>query len=484
MNYKMIFNTLGKTMLIIAGVLLLPIIVGIIYGENTWLAYLVPMLGLLAIGLPLTFLKVNDKAIYAREGFIIVALVWLLISLAGCLPFIISGAIPSFIDAFFETVSGFTTTGASILPEVESLPHSILFWRSFTHFLGGMGVLVFVLIIIPTSEGFMHVFRAESPGPSVGKLVGKLKFTARILYTIYLVLTLVLFVALIICGMPVFDSICHAFATAGTGGFSVKNAGIIAYDSVAIEMVLSVFMIIFSINFSLFYLILIGNVGKAFKSEELRTFIIVLIVAVLVIAINLTTTYQGEEWNFGQALRYSFFQVAAISSTTGFASYNFDLWPTFSKVIILFLMIMGACAGSTGGGMKVSRLGILVKSGAGDLKKLIRPRSVVSVKFEGESLSQETISSVRSYLWFWLAIVIVSLLLLSLDPFGDLTTNISSALTTLGNVGPGFNEVGPVMNFSGYSWFSKIVPCFNMLAGRLEILPMMILLMPKAWKKI
>ncbi|MBQ9104147.1 MAG: TrkH family potassium uptake protein [Clostridia bacterium] len=481
MNYKMILTTLGKTMLIIGVVLLVPMAVGFIYGENTWLSFLVPMLSLFAIGLPLTFLKTEEKAIHAREGFIIVVAVWLIISLFGCLPFIISGSIPSFVDAFFETVSGFTTTGASILNEVESLPKSLLFWRSFTHFLGGMGVLVFVLIIIPTGEGFMHVFRAESPGPSVGKLVSKLKFTARILYAIYCVLTLILFVLLLICGMPVFDSICHAFGTAGTGGFSVKNTGIMFYDSVAIEMVISVFMVLFSINFSLFYLILIGSAGKAFKSEELRAFIIILIVSIIAIAINLTHTVYATFW---ESLRYSFFQVAAISSTTGFASANFDLWPTFSKLILMFLMVVGACAGSTGGGMKVSRLAILTKSSVGDLKKLIRPRSVVSVKFEGEPLAPETVTTVRNYLWLWFVLLCISTILISLQGFGDLTTNLSAAITTLGNVGPGFNEVGPIMNFSGYSAFSKIVLSINMLAGRLEIFPLIILFMPSTWKKV
>lgn len=481
MNYKMILTTLGKTMLIIGLTLALPMIVGFIYGENTWLSYLVPMLLLFAIGLPLTFLKTEDKAIHARDGFVIVVAVWLIISLFGCLPFIISGSIPSFVDAFFETVSGFTTTGASVLSEVESLPSSILFWRSFSHFLGGMGVLVFVLIIIPTGEGFMHVFRAESPGPSVGKLVSKLKFTARILYTIYCVFTLILFVSLLLCGMPIFDSICHAFATAGTGGFSIKNTGVMFYDSVAIEMVLSVFMVIFSINFSLFYLVLIGNIGKSLKSEELRIFVIMLLFSIILIAISLTGTVYP---NFFESLRYSFFQVASISSTTGFASANFDLWPTFSKLILLFLMIVGACAGSTGGGMKVSRLGILAKSSMGDLKKLIRPRSVVSVKFEGEPLVSETVSSVRNYLSLWFIILCVSTLLISIQGFGDITTNLTASITTLGNVGPGFNQVGPVMNFAEFSPFSKIVLCINMLAGRLEIFPLMILFMPSTWKKV
>lgn len=481
MNYKMILQTLGKTMLIIGITLMLPMIVGFIYSENTWLSFLVPMLALFLIGIPLTFIKTEEKAIYAREGFVIVVAVWLIISLFGCLPFIISGSIPSFINAFFETVSGFTTTGASVVAEVESLPNSILFWRSFTHFLGGMGVLVFVLIIIPTGEGFMHVFRAESPGPSVGKLVSKLKFTARILYTIYCVLTLILFVSLLLCGMPVFDSICHAFATAGTGGFSIKNTGIMFYDSVAIEMVLSVFMVIFSINFTLFYLVLIGNIGKSLKSEELRIFAIMLLLSILIIAISLTGTVYS---NFFESLRYSFFQVASISSTTGFASANFDQWPILSKIILLFLMIVGACAGSTGGGMKVSRLGILAKSSTGDLKKLIRPRSVVSVKFEGEPLAPETVSSVRNYLSLWFIILCVSTLLISIQGFGDITTNLTASITTLGNVGPGFNQVGPVMNFAEYSPFSKIVLCVNMLAGRLEIFPLMILFIPSTWKKV
>ncbi len=480
MNYKMIFNTLGRVAVIIAVVLAFPMTVGFIYSESIWYAYAIPMLALAVIGIPLSLIKTEDKTIYAKEGFVLVFLVWLIISLVGALPFVISGSIPNFVDAFFETVSGFTTTGATVLKEVESLPNSILFWRSFTHFLGGMGVLVFVLIIIPTSEGFMHAFRAESPGPTVGKLVGKLKFTASILYAIYLVMTLMTFVSLLLCGMPVFDSICHSFSIAGTGGFGIKNNGIMFYDSVAVEMVAAVFMILFSINFSLFYLMLIGHFGKAFKNEELRTFLIILSVSVVLIALNINSLCD----NFGEALRLSFFQVASVSSTTGFASCDFNAWPAFSKGILLILMAIGACAGSTGGGIKVSRIGMLAKSSAGDLKKLIRPRSVVSVKFDGEPLNSETIVSVRNFFWLWMVIFVVSTLLISIEGYGDVTTNISASITCLGNVGPGLNEVGPLYNFSGYSAFSKLVLCFNMLAGRLEIFPLLVFFMPKTWKKV
>lgn len=479
MNYKMVFSIIGKVMVIEAFLMIFPLLVGVIYTEDVYLAFLVPMAALTVIGLPLSFIKTQEKSIYAKEGFVTVALTWIIMSLFGALPFVLSGQIPNFVDAVFETVSGFTTTGSSILLEVESLYNSIQFWRLFTHWIGGMGVLVFVLAILPASEsGIMHVFRAEAPGPSVGKLVSKLTFTARILYGIYMVLTVVEVVFLLCGNMPFFDSVLHSFSTAGTGGFGLKNNSIAYYDSAYIEMVIAVFMFIFSINFNLFYLILIGNFKKAFKSEELRTFAIIILVATLAIAINLLST--GIQ--FGRAIRYSFFQVSSIGSTTGFSSTDFNEWPAFSKTVLLVLTIVGACGGSTGGGIKVSRLIILGKSSYKDVKKMLHPRSAVTIKFDGEPIERNVERGVRSYFVIWVIIVVLCTLLLSLD-FNDILTNFAATLACIGNVGPGLNAVGPMGNYAFYSPFSKVLLSFVMLAGRLEIFPMLILFAPHTWRK-
>lgn len=479
MNYKMVFSIIGKVMVIEAFLMIFPLLVGVIYTEDVYLAFLVPMAALTVIGLPLSFIKTQEKSIYAKEGFVTVALTWIIMSLFGALPFVLSGQIPNFVDAVFETVSGFTTTGSSILLEVESLYNSMQFWRLFTHWIGGMGVLVFVLAILPASEsGIIHVFRAEAPGPSVGKLVSKLTFTARILYGIYIVLTVVEVVFLLCGNMPFFDSVLHSFSTAGTGGFGLKNNSIAYYDSAYIEMVIAVFMFIFSINFNLFYLILIGNFKKAVKSEEVRTFAIIILVATLAIAINLLST--GIQ--FGRALRYSFFQVASIGSTTGFSSTDFNEWPAFSKTVLLVLTIVGACAGSTGGGIKVSRLIILGKSSYKDVKKMLHPRSAVTIKFDGEPIERNVERGVRSYFVIWVIIVVLCTLLLSLD-FNDILTNFAATLACIGNVGPGLNAVGPMGNYAFYSPFSKVLLSFVMLAGRLEIFPMLILFAPHTWRK-
>ena len=479
MNYKMVFSILGKTMLIEAVLLLCSLFVGVIYSENTHVDFLIPIVGLIAIGLPLACIKMKDKSIYAKEGFVIVSLAWIILSLVGAIPFVLSGTTPNYVDAVFETVSGFTTTGASVITDVEILPKSILFWRSFTHFIGGMGILVFVLAILPKYDsGVMHVFRAESPGPSVGKLVSKLTFTARILYGIYVIMTLIELVLLLFGGMPFFDSLLHAFSTAGTGGFGIKNNSIMYYDSAYVEMVIATFMLLFSINFNVFYLILIGNVKKALKSEELRTYLIIIILSTLMIALNILSSCA----NFGQALRYSFFQVTSISSTTGFASTDFNLWPHFSKAVIIVLMIIGACGGSTGGGMKVSRIVMLMKSVCADVKRLIHPRSVVTVKFEGEPLNKDTERNVHTYFILWIIIVALCTVVLCLD-VNDFLTNFTATLSCIGNIGPGFNLVGPMSNFALYSPYSKILLSVVMLFGRLEIFPMLILFVPRTWKK-
>lgn len=479
MNYRMVFNILGKTLLILAVLMCLPLFVGLYYRENSSFDYLIPIAGLIAIGLPLSMLKIKDKSIYAKEGFVIVALAWIFMSLIGCAPFILSGSIPNFADALFETVSGFTTTGASVLSDVESLSKSILFWRSFTHWIGGMGVLVFVLAVMPKYQsGIMHVFRSEAPGPSVSKLVSKLTHTARILYSIYIALTIIETVLLRLGGMTLFDSVTHAFSTAGTGGFGIKNNSIAFYDSVYIEMVIATFMFLFGINFNVFYLMLIGNFKKAFKSEELIAYFSIVVGATLIIAVNILSSVAS----FGQAVRYSFFQVTSISSTTGFASVDFDKWPTFSKSIIVVLMIVGACGGSTGGGMKVSRLVMMFKSAIADIRRLIHPRAVVSPKFEGELLDKDTERNLHTYFILWVLIVVLTTVLLSLD-VNDFFTNFSASLACIGNIGPGFNLVGPMCNYALYQPLSKVLLSFVMLSGRLEIFPMIILFAPRTWRR-
>lgn len=479
MNYKMVLGILGKTMLIEAALLLLPTFVGVIYNEGNFLSFLIPSFALFAAGAPLSFLKPKEKSMYAKEGFVTVALSWIILSLAGAVPFVISGQIPNYIDAVFETVSGFTTTGASILPEVESLSKANMFWRLFTHWIGGMGVLVFVLALIPGyNSGVMHVFRAESPGPTVGKLVSKLSFTARILYGIYFVMTAIEVVMLVFGGNSFYDSLLLSFTTAGTGGFGIKNDSAASYNLYT-QMVLAAFMFLFSVNFNVYYLILIKNFSKAFKCEELRIFVVMTVVSTLAIALNILSACA----NFGEALSLAFFQVTSISSTTGLSSANFDEWPALSKGILLVLTIIGACGGSTGGGIKVARLGILCKSSAADFKRLIHPRAVVCTKFEGEPLDRDTERNVRTYFLLWVIIVVASTLLLSLDSYADLFSNFSATLACIGNVGPGLGAVGPLMNYGAFSPFSKIVLSAVMLLGRLEIFPILILFAPRTWKR-
>ncbi|MBO4251301.1 MAG: TrkH family potassium uptake protein [Clostridia bacterium] len=481
MNYKMVLNVLGKAMLIEAVLLLVPLLVGVSFGENSYLSFLIPMAGLFAVGTPLSFLKFRDKSIYAKEGFVIVALAWIVLSVVGCLPFIISGEIPGFFDAFFETVSGFTTTGASALDSVEFMSRSIMFWRILTHWLGGMGVLVFILAVLPSvGAGLMYVFRAESPGPSSGKLVGKITHTAQILYGIYMLLTALEALLLLVGGMPLYDAVLTAFSTAGTGGFGVHDGSIAYYGNVYFEMVIAVFMFLFGINFNIFYLVLTGNLLKALKSEELLVYVLMILTASVVIALNIMNSV-GTFWG---AMRYSFFQVNTVTSTTGFSTVDFAEWPALSKGILLFLTVIGASGGSTGGGMKVARLCILRHSASANIKRMIYPRSVVSVKFEGKTLSQETERGVLTYLILYIAIVCFCVLLLSLDPFADVFTNFSATLACISNVGPGVTKlVGPMASYAGYAWYSKLLLSMVMLAGRLEIFPMIILLAPHTWKK-
>ncbi len=486
MNYRVVFNTLGKVFLIEAILLLFPMFVGFYYQENSCLDYLIPIAILIAVGVPLFLIKAKDKSIYAKEGFVIVSLAWLLMSVFGAIPFVLNGALPNYVDAFFETVSGFTTTGSSVIPNVEVVDKSILFWRSLTHFIGGMGVLVFVLAVTPGyNSGAMHVLRTESPGPTVGKLVSKLSFTARILYGIYVVMTAILIVLLLAGGMPFFDSVVHAFGTAGTGGFGIKSDSIASYSSY-LQVVIAVFMLLFAINFNVYYLILIKNVKKAFSSEELRAYLIIIFASTLAIALNILESAV----NFGDALKHAFFQVTSISSTTGFVSTDFQSWPDFSKAILIILMVIGASAGSTGGGLKVSRLVILIKSVFADIKRMLHPKSVVTVKFENEPLSKDVERNVHSFFIVYVFIIAVcTLLLCLLEPQATFEggsaflSHFTATLTCISNVGPGLDLVGPMFNFAWYSSLSKIILSMVMLIGRLEIFPIILLFTVRTWKK-
>lgn len=479
MNYKMVAHTVGIILRIEAILMLLPALVAALYGESTVMIFLVTAAVTMLASMILTYLRPESRTIFAKEGFLIVAVSWIALSLFGALPFYISGEVEGLINCFFETVSGFTTTGSSILTEIEPLSRGLLFWRSFTHWIGGMGVLVFALAILPMAEGrSMHILRAEVPGPTVGKLVPKMRTTAMILYGIYLFLTAVEVLFLLFGGMDLYDSVVHAFATAGTGGFSVKNASIGAYQSPYFEWVIGVFMLLFGINFNLFYFILIGKIKDAFKSEELRWYLGIVAISVAAIAVNIAHLFE----NVGDALRTAFFNVSSIITTTGFVTVNYDLWPQFSKIILVLLMVVGACAGSTGGGIKVSRFVILLKSVKQEVRKLTHPRAVKHIKFEGHHVDNNTVESVGLFFCAYAMIFLASVLVVSLNGF-DFATTTTSVLTCIGNVGPGLGAVGPVGNFAEFSVLSKLVLCFDMLAGRLEVFPMIILFSPFVWKK-
>ena len=479
MNYKMVSKTVGRLLQAEALLLLLPMAVSIYFKENLLYVYGIVIALVLLAGSLLTLPKPKKRTIYAREGFAIVSLSWILMSFFGALPFVFSGAIPSFIDAFFETVSGFTTTGASILNSIETLPKSILFWRSFTHWIGGMGVIVFVLAILPQKDmQSMHILRAEVPGPTVGKLVSKTTVTARILYIIYGVLTVAEIIALLCCEMPLYDSVTTAFATAGTGGFSVKNASIAAYNNLGAEVVISLFMLLFGINFNLFYLLLIKQFKRVFKSEELWTYLAVIGVSVLLITFNI---YPMVE-TLGTALRQAGFQVISIITTTGFVTADFGQWPAMSQMVLVILMFLGACAGSTGGGLKVGRMIILVKAAFRELRRAINPNRVKAIKLDGAVIEKDVVITTSTYFVIYMFIIGISALILTIDNF-DFTTTVTAVVTCINNVGPGLAAVGPVENFADFSNFSKLVLSANMLIGRLEIFPIIILFMRSTWKK-
>lgn len=475
----MIGYIIGKMMGVEALVLLLPALISLIYREDDYVFFLMTGAVLVVIYFLLARKKPEESTIYGKEGLVIVAVAWVLWSIFGAIPFTISGNIPSYVDAFFETVSGFTTTGSTILTEIQSLPKGILFWRSLTHWIGGMGVLVFVMMLTSLDDkGAMHLMRAEVPGPEADKLVPKARSTAKILYAMYFALTAVEVVFLLFGGMNLYDSVMHAFSTAGTGGFSNRNVSVGYYDSAYIDGVITVFMILFGINFNLYYLMLLKHFKEAFKNEELKTYLGIIAGAVAIITINISSMYGSVL----KAFRYAAFQVASVITTTGFCTADYNLWPELSKGVLLAIMVVGACAGSTGGGIKVSRLVILLKSVTQEIKRLHHPKAVTIVRVNGRKIGAETRQGVYVYFICYIFIIIGSTLLVSLDNF-DFATTISAVLTTINNVGPGIALVGPVENFAKFSVFSKLIFCLDMLFGRLEIFPILLVLSPSFWRK-
>ncbi len=483
MNYRMIAYIIGHIVRV-GGLLMLPaMFCSLIYGEGSWLAFVLPISLSLILGTLFTVKKPDNTRIFAREGFVTVALSWIIMSLIGALPLTLAGGVDSYIDAFFETVSGFTTTGASILTDIEGLDRGILFWRSFTNWIGGMGVLVFVLAVLPQADtrqtNMMHIMRAEVPGPRVGKIVSKIGRTARIMYGIYIVLTVLQVVFLLVGGMPLYDSLVNSFAAAGTGGFGISQTSIAAYDSVYFDCVIGIFMMLFGINFNLYYYILIGHGFQALKSEELRWYLGIITVSTALITWDVLRIYE----TVGESLRYAFFQVSSIITTTGFSTADFAKWPALSQTILVLLMFCGGCAGSTGGGIKVSRLILLAKTGLREIKYMLHPRVVVAVKMEGKPAEKEVIRSATSFIIVYAMLFVVSLFAVALVEGRDIVTGFTAVAATINNIGPGLGEVGPMGGFSSFTPFSKLIFSFDMLAGRLEIFPMLMLLAPSVWKK-
>lgn len=477
MNGSIIRYILGKVLKIEGALLLLPCLTGLVYREREGLAFLTVAAICVLLGQLMSWKKPADTLFYLKEGCVTTALSWIVLSAFGALPFVLTGEIPSFTDAMFETVSGFTTTGSSILTDVEAMSHASNIWRCFTHWVGGMGVLVFLLAIVPLNGGSnMNLMKAESPGPSVGKLVPKVKSTARILYIIYFVMTIIQLVLMIGYGMPVFDALCTAFGTAGTGGFGIKADSMASYGP-TIQWIVTIFMILFGVNFNAYYYIVFGKMRKALGMEEVRWYFIIILAAVAFITWNILPMYDG----LFTSLTHAAFQVGTIITTTGYATTNFDLWPSASKTILVLLMLIGACAGSTGGGFKVSRVVILVKSIVREMNSYIHPKSVRKVKFDGAPVEQELLHSIQVYLAVYVLLFAGSVFLISLENF-DLVTTFTAVATTFNNIGPGLALVGPAGSFAFFSDFSKWILIFDMLAGRLELFPLLILFHPTLWK--
>ena len=482
MNYKMMGKFISRILLVEAVFMVPALLISVFNGETKSVVGFISSIVVIMVlsGILLLACGNSSKGFYAREGLVCVGMSWIVMSLLGCLPFFISGEIPDFMDALFETVSGFTTTGATVLGEVEEMAYGMLYWRSFTHWIGGMGVLVFVLAISSggdSKSGFtMHLLRAESPGPKVGKLVPKMKTTAEILYAIYIILTVINILFLVAGKMPLFDAVCTALGTAGTGGFGIKNDSMASY-SPYIQNVCTVFMLLFGVNFSCFYMILIKQFKSVWKDEELRFYLGAVFVSILVIAINIRGFYGTIE----ETIRHAAFQVASIVTTTGFATTDFDLWPSLSKMILLTLMLVGASAGSTGGGFKFARLLLILKSIRRNVRQVLQPQKIQVVRVNGQPVDEKILENTNAYLAIYVIIIVVSCILIAVDGF-SITTNISAVIACFNNIGPGFEAVGATCNFGGFGYFSKLVLIIDMLAGRLEIFPIFILFSGAAWR--
>ena len=481
MNKRLVLRLLGAILLIEALAMAPSLAISLLYGDGDALALLSSMALLAALGFPAwRFARPREQNLRAREGFLVVALSWVLLSAFGALPFVISGLIPNYIDAFFEAVSGFTTTGATLMGNFDGLPRGVMFWRSFTHWIGGMGVLVLTLALLPQMTGrSSHLVRAESPGPSLSKIVPKMGDTAKILYLSYGALTVIELAALIIAGMSPYDAAIHAMGTAGTGGFSNYGSSVGAFDSAVIDAIITFFMVLFGINFALFYRVLVGGWRDALRSEELHWYLALFAGSTLFVSLMILPQYG----TFLNALRYGSFQVATIMSTTGYATADFNLWPQAVKALIVVLMFIGSCAGSTAGGIKVVRVGILCKLGCREVRRTFQPRKVQVVRFEGKGLEENRLTQVSVFFFVYVLLVLVGMFLVSLEGLYDLETNFTAVLTCISNVGPGLGHVGPVENFSGYGPFAKVVLSLLMLAGRLELFPILVLFHPSAWRK-
>ncbi|MDO5798160.1 MAG: TrkH family potassium uptake protein [Eubacteriales bacterium] len=478
MNFRIIAYIVGWVCNFQAIFMLLPFFTALIYQEQEFSSFLAAMAVCLVIGIPLTIKKPKNKVFYTKDGCVAVALSWLALCIFGAVPFVVSGYIPHPVDALFETVSGFTTTGSSILTDVEVLPHCILIWRSFTHWIGGMGVLVFLLSLLPLAGGYhMNLMKAESPGPSVSKLVPKVQSTAKILYTIYFGMTIIQIILLLIGKVPLFDTLCIAFGTAGTGGFGIVNDSLGSYSTYC-QVITTIFMILFGVNFSAYYLVLTKKFRQAFKYEEVRYYFGIIAVSILIITLNTAHLFRNIQTAFQQAA----FQVGSIITTTGFSSTDFNQWPALSKTVLVLLMFVGACAGSTGGGIKVSRILILCKAAKKEFQLYLHPNAVKKIKMDNKNITHEILRSTNIYISVYLLIFAASVLLIAIDNF-DLITNFTAVAATLNNIGPGFEIVGPMGNFSSFSYLSKSVLIFDMLAGRLEIFPLLLLFFKGTWKR-
>ena len=478
MNYGVVIYVLGWIMDIEAACMMLPCLVAVIYGENEGFGFLYVAIAAAVVGTIIVLHKPKDMKFYLKEGFVTTALSWIILSVLGALPFVLNEDIPDITDALFETVSGFTTTGSTILSDVEALSHASLFWRSFTHWIGGMGVLVFLLAILPMAGGSnMNLMKAESPGPSVGKLVPKVKDTAFYLYAIYFVMTVIEVILLIIGGMNLFESLTISFGTAGNGGLSIWNDSIMSCTPYQ-QWVIGIFMVLFGVNFTFYFLLITGKLKQALKIEEVRVYFIIVLVSVITIAINI----YDKIGSIGATVRHSFFQVSSIITTTGYGTADFDTWPALSKTILVMLMFIGACAGSTGGGIKVSRFIVMAKTVRKEIVSFLFPKSVKKIKIEDKVIGHETLRSINVYFMTYILVFSVSLLLISYEN-KDMTSNFTAVAATINNIGPGLSKVGPTCNFSCYSAFSKYIFMFDMLAGRLELFPILLLFSPSVWKR-